>query len=95
MNYEIRIRGCLGATMRRAFPGLRAQIQGQDTLLRGDVADQAALHGVLAQVEALGLELLEVRRRPDVPRGCDNLTDRAVSMPQPSVGLDPPGGGTP
>jgi hypothetical protein len=24
--------------------------------------DQAALHGVLAQIEALGLELLEVRR---------------------------------
>ena len=35
----------------------------QDTLLRGAVADQAALHGVLAQIEALGLELLEVRRR--------------------------------
>ena len=32
-------------------------------MLRG-VADQAALHGVLAQIEALGLELLEVRRLP-------------------------------
>ncbi|HEV2252130.1 MAG TPA: hypothetical protein VGS06_02940 [Streptosporangiaceae bacterium] len=68
MNYEIRLRGHLGATMRRAFPGLRAQIHGQDTLLRGDVADQAALHGVLAQVEALGLELLEVRRLPSGTR---------------------------
>ena len=46
----------------RAFPALRAETEGQDTLLRGAVADQAALHGVLSQVEALGLELLELRR---------------------------------
>ena len=65
-SYEIRIRGHLGATMLRTFPALRAETQGQDTLLRGAVADQAALYGVLAQIEALGLELLEVRRRqPD------------------------------
>ena len=63
-NYEIRVRGHLGATMQRAFSGLGAQTQGQDTLLRGAVQDQAALHGVLAQIEALGLELLELRRLP-------------------------------
>ena len=50
--------------MRRAFPALHAETQDGDTLLQGTVADQAALHGVLAQVEALGLELLEVRRLP-------------------------------
>ena len=66
-NYEIRVRGHLGATMRRAIPALRAQTQGQDTLLRGAIADQAALHGALAQIEALGLELLEVRRMPREP----------------------------
>jgi hypothetical protein len=66
-NYEIRVRGHLGATMRRAFPALRARIQGQDTLLRGAIADQAALHGALAQIEALGLELIEVRRTPCEP----------------------------
>jgi hypothetical protein len=60
--YEVRIRGHLGATTLRAFPALHAETQGQDTLLRGAVADQAALYGVLAQVEALGLELLELRR---------------------------------
>jgi hypothetical protein len=65
-SYEIRVRGHLGATMRRAFPGQRAETQGRDTLLRGAVADQAALHGVLAQIEALGLELLEVRRLPEL-----------------------------
>jgi hypothetical protein len=65
-SYQIRVRGHLGAATRRAFPALHAETQGQDTLLQG-VADQAALHGVLAWIEALGLELLEVRR-PDVSR---------------------------
>jgi hypothetical protein len=63
-GYQIRVRGHLGATMLRAFPALDAETQGRDTLLRGAVADQAALHGVLTQIEALGLELLEVRRLP-------------------------------
>jgi hypothetical protein len=62
-GYQIRVRGHLGATMLRAFPTLRATIQGHDTLLRG-ITDQAALHGALARVEELGLELIEVRRMP-------------------------------
>ena len=62
MNYQIRIRGRLGRTMRTAFPDLHAEAQGEDTLLTGALPDQAALHGVLTRVEALGLELLEVRR---------------------------------
>jgi hypothetical protein len=63
-TYEIRVRGHLGQAMRRAFPALYAEIRDGDTLLRGAVADQAALHGVLARIEALGLELLELRRLP-------------------------------
>jgi hypothetical protein len=62
VSYQIRVRGRLGEMMLRAFPALRAEAQGGDTLLTGPLADQAALHGVLAQIEALRLELLEVRR---------------------------------
>ena len=61
-HYEIRVRGHLGASMQHAFPALRAEIRNEDTLLRGALADRSALHGVLAQIEALGLELLELRR---------------------------------
>jgi hypothetical protein len=60
VNYQIRVRGRLGRTMRVAFPALSTQTHGEDTLLTGAMADQAALYGVLAQLEALGLELLEV-----------------------------------
>jgi hypothetical protein len=61
-RYEIRVRGHLGATMRHAFPALHAEIQDSDTLLRGAIQDQSELFGVLSQIEALGLELLELRR---------------------------------
>ena len=63
-HYEIRVRGHLGAKMLRAFPALAAQTRGEDTLLSGCLLDQAAMYGVLGQLEALGLELLEVRRLP-------------------------------
>ena len=63
-RYEIWVRGHLGETMRSAFPALRAQPLGQDTVLTGTMSDQAELYGVLAEIEALGLELLEVRRVP-------------------------------
>ena len=62
VSYQIRVRGRLGRTMRRAFPALHAETRAEDTLLTGALADQAALFGVLTQVEALGLELVEVRR---------------------------------
>lgn len=60
--YEIRVRGLLDGMLLGAFPDLRAQADGTETVLSGPLADQAALYGLLAQIEALGLELLEVRR---------------------------------
>jgi hypothetical protein len=66
-RYEFRVRNHLGETMLGAFPALHAETSGKDTVLRGALPDQAALHGVLAQIEALGLELLELRRLPGDP----------------------------
>jgi hypothetical protein len=67
--YQIRVRGRLDPMIRSAFPALRAQMDGGDTVLTGMLADQAAVYGVLAEAEALGLELIEVRRLPsDQPR---------------------------
>ena len=63
-RYQIRVRGLLGQTIRSAFPGLQGQPDGGDTVLTGTLVDQAALYGVLAEAEALGLELIEVRRLP-------------------------------
>jgi hypothetical protein len=60
-TYLIRIRGHLGATLLSAFPAMAWQRQGPETVLTGRL-DRPGLHGVLAEIEALGLELLEVRR---------------------------------
>jgi hypothetical protein len=43
---------------------LQAAVEPIETILHGPVQDQAALHGLLRRVEALGLELVEVRRFP-------------------------------
>jgi hypothetical protein len=61
-RYQISIRGTLSDRLLAAFPGLRPRTERGETVLEGDLPDQAALHGVLATIEALGLELLEVRR---------------------------------
>ena len=59
--YAIRIDGYLGPTALSAFPDMVAQLKGGDTLLTG-LLDRSALYGVLAEIEALGLDLVELRR---------------------------------
>ena len=59
--YLIRIDGRLGATMLSAFPALVPRHHGAHTVLMG-LLDRSALYGVLAEIEALGLDLLEIRR---------------------------------
>ena len=59
--YAIRINGHLGAMLLSAFPAMEPEQHGEVTVLTG-VLDQSGLYGVLAEIEALGLELLEVRQ---------------------------------
>jgi hypothetical protein len=70
VRYAIRIHGHLGATVLSAFPALVPQHVGADTVLTGRL-DRSALYGVLAEIDALGLELVEIsqltpqRRSPE------------------------------
>ena len=59
--YSIRISGHLGPTALSGFPSMVSQVKGEDTLLTG-LLDRSALYGVLAEIEALGLDLIELRR---------------------------------
>jgi hypothetical protein len=72
--FAIRIKGQLGAMVLSAFPALVAHQQGTDTVLTGRL-DRSALFGVLAEVEALGLDLLEVR-----PRGSRSAGKRGIAI---------------
>ena len=60
-RYVIRINGHLGAALLSAFPAMAWERHGSETVLTG-VLDQPGLYGVLAEIEALGLDLLEVRQ---------------------------------
>ena len=59
--YAIRISGHLGPTTLSGFPSMASPVKGDDTILTG-VLDRSALYGVLAEIEALGLGLVELRR---------------------------------
>jgi hypothetical protein len=60
--YTIRIRGRLGATALSAFPTMTCELTGSETVLSGWLEDRSAVFGVIAQIEALGLELIELRQ---------------------------------
>lgn len=62
--YEIRVKGQVSEQVLSVFAGMEATVRSSETVLRGPVVDQAALHGLLDRVQALGLELVEVRRLP-------------------------------
>ena len=62
--YEIKIRGCLDISWSAWFDGmvLTQDCERNETLISGEVSDQAALHGILIKVRNLGLPLIGVRR---------------------------------
>jgi hypothetical protein len=63
VRYELRVNGVLGPGWSAWFDGLQVTSdQRGQTTIAGPVTDQAALHGLLARIGDLGLELLEVRR---------------------------------
>ena len=72
--YAIRINGHLGAAVLSVFPALLPRRHGAHTVLTG-LLDRSALYGVLAEMETLGLDLLEVRQLPpdrESPESGDN-----------------------
>ena len=60
-RYEIRVKGILDGRWTAWFEGLQVSSDGEDTIISGSVADQAALHGLLTKVRDLGLFLISVR----------------------------------
>jgi hypothetical protein len=63
-DYEIRIRGRVTPALLARFEGMSAEVEPVDTVLHGPLPDQAALHGMIVLIGSLGLELVEVHKRP-------------------------------
>ena len=73
-TYRIRVQGRLGQEWAVCFGGLALSWQEPDqTVLSGQVADQAALHGILNTIRNLGLPLLEVLRLEPGESGAADL----------------------
>jgi hypothetical protein len=79
MVYQFRIKGHLSPHWIEWFEGLTITLEDNgETLLRGPVVDQAALHGLLRKVRDLGLPLLSVNRVG--PGEADASTDEADTL---------------
>jgi hypothetical protein len=79
-SYEIRIKGRLSDSLLAAFEGLTASVEPVETVLHGPVQDQSSLHGLLDQIQSLGLELVEIRR---LPTASDEPADELAAESEP------------
>ena len=60
--YEIQVKGYLDARWNELFDGMSIARQDNVTTISGEVADQAALHGLLARVRDYGLVLISINQ---------------------------------
>jgi hypothetical protein len=87
-RYEVRLKGHLDARWAAWFDGLTLTNQNDGTtVIGGEVADQAALHGLLQRVRDTGLPLVSVtrlepgladHRRPSLESPSTNDTRRST-----------------
>ena len=65
-GYEIHVRGQVPSDVLEELEHLTVVAEPAVTVLTGVLPDQSALFGVLARLQDLGLELIELRRLGDV-----------------------------
>ena len=64
-EYSFRVRGRISPDIVAALDPLQPTAVASETELRGVLVDQAALHGIIARLEQLGVELVGLSRLPD------------------------------
>ncbi len=60
--YEIRVKGALDTPWQTWFEGMTLTTADDETIIRGIVADQVALHSLLTRIRDLGLPLIAVNQ---------------------------------
>ncbi|HEY0813870.1 MAG TPA: hypothetical protein VGE11_11385 [Pseudonocardia sp.] len=86
-RYEFRVAGRLSERAQCAFTDMAVHDAPPETIISGDVVDDAHLHGVLALIQNLGLHVVSVNETPHVPSQGDRLSERRTR--QPSAPGDP------
>lgn len=64
-KYQIIVRGKLTQEWSKWFYNMKIEYDGSETILIGNVADQAELHGLLVTIRDLGLPLISLIRQMD------------------------------
>ncbi|MCH6170010.1 hypothetical protein [Pseudonocardia alaniniphila] len=67
MDYEFRVDGLLPEWGRDAFCDMRIEEVPAQTVISGTVIDESHLHGIVAQLRALGLTVVSARPVPQAP----------------------------
>ena len=63
-HYVIRVKGTLSNEVIDTFPSMTADNESAQTILHGQLIDQAALAGLLNHLDMLGVDILEVLQVP-------------------------------
>ena len=78
--YRIVIRGELSEPLVGPLEGMTVQVVGEESVLTGDILDQAQLQGALSWLTTLGVEIVSVNpgddRPTDEPMGPGKQTNR-------------------
>ena len=77
-HYELTLKGQPGELLRAAFDDVVVSSAPGVTILSAEL-DQPALHGLLARIEDLGLELLDMRLVTDASTSNTNTTGEELS----------------
>src|SRR5215204_6347019 len=72
MIYRIVVQGELTERFAGAFVGMHMEAASGQTIIKGQIADQSHLYGILDRISGLGLQLVSVQALPENARGGDN-----------------------
>jgi hypothetical protein len=64
MRYEFRVDGRLPDEVREVFVGMRIREAPLQTISDGDVLDESHLHGIIMQLQTLGITVVSVQPIP-------------------------------
>jgi len=71
VEFEIRVVDVVPPEILAELPDVVMSARPGGTVLTGNAVDQAAFHGVINRIRGHGLELVEIRRRPDLDEPAD------------------------
>ena len=87
-RYEFRVAGRLSERAQGAFVDMAVHDAPAETVISGEVVDDAHLHGVLAQIQNLGLHVVSVLQVPSAPEPSARRTEPSTAPPDPAANDD-------